>query len=49
MHFFAGIVSLTVAVSLFYGMTDVWPKASYTEEVARIDAARKEKNERRGK
>ena len=49
MHYFAGIVSFAAAVAVFYGMTDVFPTASYKEEETRIDAARKEKDEARGK
>ena len=44
MHYFAGIVSFAAAVAVFYGMTDVFPKASYKEEETRIDAARQEKD-----
>jgi hypothetical protein len=44
MHYFAGIVSFAAAVAVFYGMTDVWPAASYKEEEVRVDAARQEKS-----
>ena len=44
MHYFAGIVSFAAAVAVFYGMTDIWPSASYKEAEARVDAARAEKS-----